>query len=172
MLYVKHNRYEHAHGHYTALAEKAIDLKKGEHVFPVPDIFISSGWLYVVGDAPYVGGTAVVAQAEGCRVLIYYYEEGSPVKKYWRVCYLEGDAGDVVWLHPWEGDNTVGEAKIYLTVGTFADVEQDANGRFKSWKVQNTGGDVVEEIEEIESTQQYRDIMDAVEEGRDTGGIG
>src|SRR5688500_13709887 len=64
---------------------------------PVPpsDLLIYQGWIYVNGDRPRVGTRAVIAEATGCAVLIYFYPGVNGLKQ--RICCLEGDPDAGLW---------------------------------------------------------------------------
>jgi hypothetical protein len=95
---------------------------------PLPHIVISNGWLYINGDAPCVGTTAVVAQSTSTRLLLYYVpNEGQATSC--RICYLEGGAKNEVhvWHRPGGNENTLVPRYHYV------EANLNADGSFHSW---------------------------------------
>jgi hypothetical protein len=136
---------------------------------PIPDIAIFRGWLYVNGNSPCVGTTAVVAQAEGCKLLLYYYTQSG--HKYSRTCYLEGSPESLVWVYPDPEDR----GKVgWLTPGTYTDADVDLsstnNGKFLRWKDSLDGLPVVHDLATLNEgtnppTPTYATVMAAVAQG-------
>jgi hypothetical protein len=141
VYWIRHDRFGNDDGQYAALRSDPANWGTPGIVettpLPIPDITIYNGWLYVAGDAPCVGTTAVIAQATGCTVLLQYYTEAGKI--YHRVYFLGGDPDQFVWLYkrPHASGSAAG---AMLTVGTYADAEEDAaTHEFKNWKGKNTG---------------------------------
>jgi hypothetical protein len=184
---VKHARDGHDKGRYRTLAQKEsnyqLSSKAGEAVTtstatsqvsplkfypPVPDIMIYQGWLYVTGDAPHVGTRAVIAQAEGCRLLLYYHPtSGSDANKYARICYLEGNPGQVLWLYPIV--TPAPNRFSFLTPGTFVDAEVNDDGNFVKWRNRPSGDPEpqVQMIDSLPNNDVHWEILGQVDEGRD-----
>jgi hypothetical protein len=101
---------------------------------PIPDIIITNGWLYVSGDAPCVGTTAVVAQSTSTRLLLYYFPIDNQTNGC-RICYLEGDEGNKVYVYA----RPDGPEEL-LTLGHYVDAVIDANGAFVEWRYADAGG--------------------------------
>jgi hypothetical protein len=125
---------------------------------PLPDLVIYRGWIYVNGDSPRVGTRAVIAQAQGCAVLIYLSPTNTGVRQ--RVCMLEGDPDSYTWVF----DRQAG-GKQYLVPGTFLELETDANGYFLKW-VQDTAGNVVRTVDQLQGDSRHDEVMGAVARGQ------
>jgi hypothetical protein len=141
VYWVRHSRFGNDDGQYAALRSDPVNWGPRQLFeptpLPIPDITIFNGWLYVTGDAPCVGTTAVVAQATGCSVLLQYYTEAGKI--YHRVYFLDGDPDQFVWLYK-RPHASGSAAEAMLTVGTYADAEEDpATREFKNWKGKTTG---------------------------------
>jgi hypothetical protein len=167
----KHRRSGHAYGQFVALASQpfpslgAVDVAKDKTKYqPQPDIMIYSGWLYVKGNSPVVGTRAVVAQAQGCELILQHWTDNQS-KTYVRVYYLEGDPDHFIWAYP-QGDQVQNEVVCVLSAGTYVDAETKPDGTFKNWRNKTAGQEAsVELIDQNDS--QYKDIVEDVDELRE-----
>jgi hypothetical protein len=131
----------------------------------VPDLVITHGWMYVVGDAPCVGTTAVTASAEGCTLLLYYF--GPSGDRHCRVCFLEGAPGALVWVY------RAGHAAARgcLSPGTYCEAITSDSGQFERWR--DTPANFAQLVEVLEDNDQdHQLILDAVEAFRHDYGVG
>jgi len=170
----KHDRSGHAKGQFVALASRpveslgAVDVTKDKTKYqPQPDIMIYSGWLYVKGNSPLVGTRAVVAQAQGCELILQHWtdDQATPPKSYVRVYYLEGDPDHFVWAYP-QGDQVQNEKVCVLSVGCYVDAETKPDGTFKNWRNKNAGQEANVELIN-QNDNQYKDIVEEVDELRE-----
>jgi hypothetical protein len=125
---------------------------------PLPDLVIYRGWIYVNGDSPRVGTRAVVAQAQGCALLVYFSPTNTGLRQ--RVCMLEGDPDSYTWVF-----NRRGSGLHYLVPGTYLELETDADGYFLNW-VQDANGNVVRTLDQLSGDSRHDDVMGAVARGQ------
>jgi len=168
VYYVKHARDNRQVGRYATLVKDSNHYeypRRGVRIdgIPIPDVVINAGWLYATGNSPCVATKAVVAHSEGCALALYHFEEDS--KKYTRVCFLEGDPDSVVWIHPWE-INGVQDTDVYITAGTFIDVEHDTSNddRFKDWRVKPAQSAL---LDTLNTNATHTNTMDEIDVWRD-----
>jgi hypothetical protein len=121
---------------------------------------IESGWLYATGDAPCVGTKSVVAQAEGCKLILYYYTPSGSAPRC-RVCYLEGNPDHLVLLYRRDQQNP---EPRYLTVGTIGEMIVDGSGYFVDWA--DSENRFRHPIDGLPDTDNYWSVLQEVDEYR------
>jgi len=158
-------------GFYAALISDPDDVKQKQAWSarggaPVPtsqptppaDLLIYQGWIYVTGDLPRVGTRAVIAQATGCAILVYFHPGVNGLKQ--RVCCLEGDPDAGLWA--FSGD---GESSYYVPVGSFIELEANADGTFNHWTT-DSAGNYVRTVNTIQNDSEHLRVMQAVQAGQ------
>jgi hypothetical protein len=160
---VKHNRNGRKGKYATLVADEGDYHTSSLTTPPIPDIVIYRGWLYVNGTAPCVGTTAVIAQAEGCRLLLYYYTQSQ--HRYCRICYLEGNPESLVYIYT---DPESAGKMGWLTPGTYADAEVNTStDKCMRWKDSVTEEPSVYDLATLDETAnppvpKFSDVMAAV----------
>lgn len=131
------------------------------HFDPTPLAIIAADWLYVSGDAPCVGTLAVTAQAEGCRLLLYYFGPATNPLARCRVCFLEGDPNQLVWV----SSITAPVEKRCLTAGTYGEVNCTDTGKFQGW-VELNPVNFAHPISRLADDVDHTNVVRAVDEFR------
>jgi hypothetical protein len=121
---------------------------------PPADLLIYQGWIYVTGDSPRVGTRAVIAQATGCSILIYFLPGVNGLRQ--RVCCLEGDPDAGLWAFEQGGDSS-----YYVPVGSFIELEANADGTFNHW-IADPAGHHVRTIDTIQGEFEHLRVMTAI----------
>lgn len=118
---------------------------------PPPDLIIYRGWIYVNGDRARVATPAVIAQAEGTAILIYYHPNDSQTQ---RVCCLSGGLGAGVRVSESNGSNH------FVPVGSYVELRTHPNGSFANWVA--TAGQYVRPLTDLSGDAPHNNVMTAV----------
>ncbi len=135
---------------YTAIVDNPAHIEEHK-LAPIPDLILNNGWLYVGGNKPVAGTSAVVAQAQGSTVAleIITNEAGT----FHRVYYLEGDPDKYVWVSPVPAN--AGPPAV-LTIGSYVDAKvRDENNQPVFHWVQNANSVTHRPRPDIATTGQY-----------------